>query len=204
MYVKLDQEVIDIVGLYLHPPENALVLSVDEKSQIQAPDRTRPLLPLRPGQAERRTHDYIRHGTTTLFAALDVAEGKVIGECYKRHRHVEFLRFLNLINRRVPKDKEIHLITDNYSTHKHEKVKSWLSHHPRFKFHFTPTSASWLNQVEIWFSILSTKQIRRGAFHSVKDLIQKIKSFIDRHNQNAKPFIWTKTPEEILSKAIPC
>jgi transposase len=198
---NLKEKVIDVVGLYLNPPDNALVLSVDEKSQIQALDRTQPLLPLRPGQVERHTHDYVRHGTTTLFAALDVAQGTVIGECYPRHRHKEFLRFLSLLNRQVSKGKEIHLILDNYSTHKHEKVNRWLNRHRRFKLHFTPTSASWLNQIEIWFGILNVKQIRRGVFRSVDDLIEKIKVFIKRHNENAKPFVWTKNPEYILSMA---
>jgi len=197
----LKEKVVDVVGLYLNPPENALVLSVDEKSQIQAVDRTQPLLPLRPGQVERHTHDYVRHGTTTLFAALDVVQGTVVGECYPRHRHKEFLHFLNLLNRQVPKGKEVHLILDNYSTHKHKKVKRWLKRHRRFKLHFTPTSASWLNQIEIWFGMLSVKQIRRGVFRSVNELIAKIKAFIKRYNENAKPFVWTKSPEYILSNA---
>lgn len=198
----LKEKIVDVVGLYLNPPENALVLSVDEKSQIQALDRTQPLLPLRPGQVERHTHDYVRHGTTTLFAALDVVQGTVVGECYPRHRHKEFLHFLNLLNRQVPKGKEVHLILDNYSTHKHKKVKRWLKRHRRFKLHFTPTSASWLNQIEIWFGILSVKQIRRGVFRSVNELIAKIKTFIKRYNENAKPFVWTKSPEHILSNAV--
>ena len=177
-------------------------MSVDEKSQIQALDRTQPLLPLRPGQVERHTHDYVRHGTTTLFSALDVVQGTVVGECYPRHRHKEFLHFLNLLNRQVPKGKEVHLILDNYSTHKHKKVKRWLKRHRRFKLHFTPTSASWLNQIEIWFGILSVKQIRRGIFWSVNELIVKIKTFIKRYNENAKPFVWTKSPEHILSNVV--
>jgi transposase len=199
----LEEKVLDIVGLYLNPPENALVLSVDEKSQIQALDRTQPLLPLKPHQVERRTHDYKRHGTTTLFASLDTANGAVIGRCYKRHRHQEFISFLNLINRSVPTNKDVHIITDNYSTHKHEKVKKWFKRHKRFHIHFTPTSASWMNQVEIWFGILQAKRIKRGVFVSVKELIQKIETFISHYNENAKPFKWAKTSQEILVKAVP-
>jgi len=187
----LEEKIINVVGLYLDPPENAIVLSVDEKSQIQALERTQPLLPLKFGNAERRTHDYKRHGTTTLFAALDTANGSVIGKCYKRHRHQEFIKFLNLINRNVPKDKEVHIITDNYSTHKHE----------RFQIHFTPTSASWMNQIEIWFGILQAKRIKRGVFISVKDLITKIENFIKSYNENSEPFKWVKTSHEILAKA---
>ena len=198
----LKEKVVDIVGLYLNPPEDALVLSVDEKSQIQALDRTQPLLPLKPHHIERRTHDYKRHGTTTLFASLNTATGSVIGKCYKRHRHQEFISFLNLINRNVPKEKDIHIITDNYSTHKHEKVKNWFKRHKRFHIHFTPTSASWMNQVEIWFGILHAKRIKRGVFISVKDLIQKIEDFIKQYNNNSKPFKWIKTSQEILAKAI--
>lgn len=197
----LEEKVIDIVGLYLDPPENAIVLSVDEKSSIQALDRTQPLLPLKPHHIERRTHDYKRHGTATLFAALDTATGAVLGQCYKRHRHQEFIDFLNLINRNVPKERDIHIITDNYSTHKHEKVKKWFNRHKRFHIHFTPTSASWMNQVEIWFSILQRKQIKRGVFISVKDLIQKIEAFIEHYNQNPNPFKWVKTAQEIMAKA---
>jgi len=197
----LEEKVIDIVGLYLNPPEDAFVLSVDEKSQIQALDRTQPLLPLKPHHIERRTHDYKRHGTTTLFAALDTADGSVIGKCFKRHRHQEFISFLNLINRNVPKDKDIHIITDNYSTHKHEKVKNWFKRHKRFHIHFTPTSASWMNQVEIWFGILHNKRIKRGVFVSVKDLIKKIENFIKHYNEKTKPFKWVKTSQEILAKA---
>ncbi|TET87112.1 MAG: IS630 family transposase [Dehalococcoidia bacterium] len=199
---ELVSKVIDVVGLYLHPPENALVLSVDEKSQIQALDRTQPLLPLRPGQVERHTHDYKRNGTTCLFAALNVAEGTVIGKCQPRHRHQEFLKFLRLIERQTPKDKDIHMILDNYATHKHPEVKEWLEKHPRYHLHFTPTSASWLNQVEIWFGILTQRRIRRGIFKSVKDLIDAIERYIETHNQEPIPFVWTKTPEQILDKAI--
>jgi transposase len=195
-------KVTDVVGLYLHPPENALLLSVDEKSQIQALDRTQPLLQMKPGQVERHTHDYKRNGTTCLFAALNVAEGSVIGKCQPRHRHQDFLRFLRIIERQTPKEKEIHMILDNYSTHKHPKVKEWLGRHPRYHLHFTPTSASWLNQIEIWFSILTERQIRRGIFKSVKDLVDAIERYIAAHNQDPAPFIWTKTPEQILVKAI--
>ena len=195
-------KVTDVVGLYLHPPENALVLSVDEKSQIQALDRTQPLLQMKPGQVERHTHDYKRNGTTCLFAALNVAEGTVIGKCQPRHRHQEFLKFLKLIERQTTKDKEIHMILDHYSTHTHPEVKEWLEKHPRYHLHFTPTSASWLNQIEIWFSILTRRQIRRGIFNSVKDLVDAIERYIAAHNQDPTPFIWTKTPEKILAKAI--
>ncbi len=191
----LEEKIIDIVGLYLNPPENAIVLSVDEKSQIQALDRTQPLLPLKPYQVERRTH-----GTTSLFAALDTATGSVLGKCYNRHRHQEFLNFLNLIN--VSKEKNIHIITDNYSTHKHERVKNWFKRHKRFHIHFTPTGASWMNQVETWFGILQAKRIKRGVFISVKDLIQKIEDFIKHYNKNSRPFKWARTSHEILAKAI--
>jgi putative transposase len=197
----LEEKILDVVGLYLDPPENAIVLSVDEKSSIQALDRTQPLLPLKPHHIERRTHDYKRHGTATLFAALDTATGEVLGKCYKRHRHQEFINFLNVINRNVSKEKDIHIITDNYSTHKHEKVTKWFKQHKRFHIHFTPTSASWMNQVEIWFSILQRRQIKRGIFISVKDLINKIEAFIEHYNQHANPFKWVKTAQEILAKA---
>lgn len=195
-------KVTDVVGLYLHPPENVLILSVDEKSQIQALDRTQPLLPMRPGQIERHTHDYKRNGTTCLFAALNVAEGTVIGKCQPRHRHQEFLKFLRLIEWQTPKEKEIHMILDNYSTHKHPEVKEWLDKHPRYHLHFTPTSASWMNQVETWFSLLTRRQIRRGVFKSVKELVEAIERYIEAHNQNPRPFIWTKTAAQILEKAI--
>jgi transposase len=197
----LEEKVIDIVGLYLSPPDNALVLCVDEKSQIQALDRTQPMLPLKPHQVERHTHDYKRHGTTSLFAALDTATGDLLGKCYKRHRHQEYLNFLNLINRTVPTDKQIHIIADNYSTHKHQNVKRWFAKHKRFHMHFTPTSASWMNQVETWFAILHNKRIKRGIFRSVKDLIQKIEDFIKYYNENSKPFRWAKSSQEILAKA---
>ena len=197
---QLVEKVTDVVGLYLHPPEKALVLSVDEKSQIQALDRTQPLLPMRPGQVERHTHDYVRHGTTTLFAALDVATGQVTGRSYARHRHQEFLRFLQLIAA-THRRGQIHLVLDNYHTHKHPAVKDWLAHHPRFHLHFTPTSASWLNQVEGWFSLLQRRAIRRGVFRSVSVLRAAIQRFLDAWNEQAHPFAWTKTADQILTKA---
>ena len=198
---QLREKVVDIVGLYLNPPEQALVLGVDEKSQIQALQRTQPLLQLRPGQVERHTHDYKRNGTTTLFAALNIATGEVIGECHHRHRHQEFLKFLNQLDKEVP-DKELHLILDNYGTHKQEKVLRWLKRHKRFHLHFTPTGASWMNMVEIWFGILTNQAIRRGSFDSVAHLIGAIKAFLARWNEGAKPFVWTKTAENILTKAV--
>jgi transposase len=198
---QLKEKVVDIVGLYLNPPEAALVLGVDEKSQIQALSRTRPLLQLRPGQVERHTHDYKRNGTTTLFAALNVATGEVIGECQSRHRHQEFLRFLKQLDKEIP-GKGLHLILDNYGTHKQDKVKKWLKRHKRFHLHFTPTGASWMNMVEIWFGILTNQAIRRGSFDSVACLIGAIKAFLSRWNEGAKPFVWTKTAEQILAKAI--
>ena len=197
---QLKEKVVAIVGLYLNPPEQALVLGVDEKSQIQALSRTQPLLQLRPGQVERHTHDYKRNGTTTLFAALNIASGKVIGDCHTRHRHQEFLKFLKLLDKEVP-DKELHLILDNYATHKHEKVQRWLRRHKRFHLHFTPTGASWMNMVEIWFGILSNQAIRRDSFDSVACLIGAIKAFLARWNEGAKPFVWTKTADQILAKA---
>lgn len=195
-------KVIDIVGLYLKPPQNALVLCVDEKSQIQALDRTQPVLPLRPGQAERHTHDYKRHGTACLFAALNIATGRVLADCKPRHRHQEFLAFLKRIDQEYP-DGDIHLILDNYSTHKHQKVQKWLEKHPRYHLHFTPTSASWMNQVETWFSILHNQSLKRGVFRSVDALVESIRRFIEAWNEGAKPFVWTKTAEQILEKAIP-
>jgi len=198
---QLKEKVVDIVGLYLNPPEQALVLGVDEKSQIQALSRTQPLLQLRPGQVERHTHDYKRNGTTTLFAALNVATGEVIGECHPRHRHQEFLRFLKQLDKEI-RDKELHLILDNYGTHKQEKVQKWLKRHKRFHLHFTPTGASWMNMVEIWFGILTNQAIRRGNFDSVAHLVGAIKAFLSRWNEGAKPFIWAKTAEQILAKAV--
>jgi transposase len=192
-------KVRDIVGLYLDPPARALLLSVDEKSQIQALDRTAPLLPMRPGQAERRTHDYVRYGTTSLFAALDVATGRVIGECHRRHRSREFLRFLETIDHTVPADLNIHLILDNYGTHKTAQVRRWFARHPRFHVHFTPTSASWLNLVERWFATLSEKQIKRGTHRSTRALETAIREYLTISNEAPKPFVWHKTADEILA-----
>jgi transposase len=190
----------DVVGLYLNPPNHALVLSVDEKSQIQALDRTQPGLPMKRGRAETVTHDYKRNGTTTLFAALNTLDGTVIGQCLPRHRHQEFLRFLRTIDRQTPKGLNIHLILDNYATHNHPVIKAWLAKHPRFIFHFVPTSSSWLNMVERWLSQITQKRIRRGAFPSVPDLIVAINQYIELTNVSPKPFIWTVTVETILSK----
>jgi len=192
-------KVRDIVGLYLDPPARALLLSVDEKSQIQALDRTAPLLPMRPGQVERRTHDYVRHGTTSLFAALDVASGRVIGECHRRHRSREFLRFLDTIDHTVSTDLDIHLILDNYGTHKTAQVRRWFARHPRFHVHFTPTSASWLNLVERWFATLTHKQIKRGAHRSTRALETAIREYLTISNEAPKPFVWHKTADEILA-----
>jgi len=191
-------KVRDVVGLYLNPPDHALVLGVDEKSQIQALDRTQPLLPMRPGQIERRSHDYQRHGTTSLFAALDIATGRVIGRCYQRHRAVEFRTFLAAVEAAVPAGLDIHLVLDNYATHTAPPVRTWLAGHPRYHLHFTPTSASWLNQVERWFALLSDKQIKRGVHRSVQQLKADIAAFIQTHNNDPKPFIWTKTADAIL------
>ena len=190
----------DIVGLYLNPPEHAMVLSIDEKSQIQALDRTQPGLPMKKGRGETRTHDYKRHGTTTLFAALNVADGKVIGTCMDRHRHQEWLKFLRRIDEQTPADKQLHLIADNYATHKHPRVQSWLKRHPRFHMHFTPTSASWLNMVERFFRDLTDKCIRRGVFHSVEELVTTITASVEQHNHEPKPFIWTAKASDILEK----
>lgn len=189
----------DIVGLYLDPPTKAMVLCVDEKSQIQALDRTQPLLPLAPGIPDRRTHDYERHGTTTLFAALDIATGEVIGQLHRRHRSDEFLQFLRTIESNVPQDLAVHLVMDNYGTHKTPKVKAWFARHPRFHVHFTPTSASWLNQVERWFSTLTTKQIRRGTHRSTRQLEDAIRSYLDIYNTDPKPFVWAKSADDILA-----
>ena len=197
----LVEKVVDIVGLYVNPPEGALVLCVDETSQIQALERTQPLLPMRPGSTERRTHDYRRHGTATLFAALNIATAEVLGTCMQRHRHQEFLRFLRLLNREYP-DGEIHLVLDNYATHKHAKVESWFERHPRFVRHFTPTSASWMNQVETWFGIITSQAIRRGSFSSTDALMKAIHRFIRAWNDGSQPFVWVKTADQILAKAI--
>ena len=195
------EKVRDVVGLYLNPPETrAMVLCVDEKSQVQALQRTQPLLPMRPGQAARRTHDYERHGTTSLFAALDVATGKVIGQCHRRHRHQEFMRFLDRIESEVPADLEIHLVMDNYATHKTPKVAKWFQRHPRYHLHFTPTSASWLNQVERWFAKITEQRLRRSAFYSVADLEKAIADYIATNNANPKPFVWTASADLILNK----
>jgi transposase len=193
-----EEKVTDVVGLYMNPPDRALVLCVDEKSQIQALDRTQPGLPLKKGRGATMTHDYKRHGTTTLFAALDVKSGRVIGECQPRHRAKEFIRFLKRIDRCVKRHLDVHLVLDNYGTHKTAEVKAWLAKHPRFKLHFTPTSASWLNLVERFFAEITTKRIRRGAFTSVANLEEAIHDYLDRHNAEPKPFVWTKSAEVIL------
>jgi transposase len=193
-------KVRDIVGLYLNPPDKAIVLSVDEKSQIQALDRTQPILPLRPGVPERQTHDYERHGTTTLFAALDVAAGKIIGQCQPRHRHQEFLRFLKTVDAAMAPDVPVHLILDNYSTHKHPAVKAWFADHPRYHVHFTPTSASWLNQVERWFAEITRKRIRRGSFRSLHELERAIRDYIRANNKAPQPFQWVATANKIIKK----
>jgi transposase len=196
------EKVRDVVGLYMAPPERAIVLCVDEKSQVQALDRTQPLLPMRPGQAERRTHDYVRHGTTSLFAALNVATGEVIGHCHRRHRHREFLKFLDRIDASVRREPgvEIHLVLDNYATHKAPAVKRWFLRHPEYRLHFTPTSGSWLNQVERFFAEITTKRIRRGAFRSVVALERAIKDYLDEHNRSPRPFAWTADADLILGR----
>lgn len=193
------EKVRDIVGLYLNPPDKALVLCVDEKTQIQALDRSQPLLPMRPGQAERRTHDYVRHGTTSLFAALEVKSGRVVGDFHARHRSVEFRKFLDRIKQAVPHELDVHLILDNYGTHKTSLIHRWLARHPRFHVHFTPTSASWLNLVERWFAALTEKQIRRGVHRSTRELEEAIRRYIEITNRHPQPFIWTKTADEILA-----
>jgi len=194
------EKVRDIVGLYLNPPDHAVVLCVDEKTQVQALQRTQPVLPMGLGYVEGVTHDYIRHGTTTLFAALDVATGEVITKCKRRHRHQEFLSFLRHIDRNVPKELDVHLIVDNYATHKHAKVKAWLARRERYHVHYTPTYASWLNQVERWFGIITQRAIRRGSFSNVKELVKRIEHFVEHHNAQACPFVWTATAESILAK----
>jgi transposase len=199
---KFVEKLEDIVGLYLSPPEHALVLCCDEKSQIQALDRTQPGLPMKKGRAATMTHDYKRNGTTTLFAALNVLDGKVIAQCQQRHRHTEWLKFLRKIDRETPKDKTLHLIADNYATHKHPAVLEWLTKHPRFHMHFTPTSASWLNMVERFFRDITTERLRRGVFTSVPELVRAIDEYIAHHNINPKPFIWTKSARDILQKVI--
>ena len=194
----LIEKVRDIAGLYINPPDHALVLCVDEKSQIQALDRTQPLLPMQPGQLERGTHDYKRHGTTSLFAALDLKTSHVISQFHRRHRSVEFRRFLDVIEAQVPADLDVHLILDNYGTHKTATIRNWFARHPRFHVHFTPTYGSWLNLVERWFAELTNKRIRRGAFRSVRELESAIREFIDVHNEDPKPFVWTRTADQIL------
>jgi len=194
----------DVVGLYLNPPDKALVLCVDEKSQIQALERSQPLLPLRPGIPARQTHDYKRHGTTTLFAALNMLDGTVIGDCMPRHRHQEFIRFLQIINVKTPIDLALHLIVDNYGTHRHPQVQRWLSRHPRFVLHFIPTSSSWVNMVERWFAEITSKRIRRGSFRNVKELIKAINSYIQSHNQNPRVFVWTASVQSIMTKITKC
>ena len=196
----LVEKLTDVVGLYLNPPDKALVLCVDEKSQIQALDRTQPGLPMKPGRRGTLTHDYVRHGTTTLFAALNVAEGKVIGGCFQRHRHEEFLKFLRQIDRQTSPELALHLIVDNYGTHKHARVRDWLKKRPRFHLHFTPTSSSWLNLVERRFAELTRKRIRRGSFHSVAELATTIEDYIRTNNQNPRPLVWTQRVEAILEK----
>ena len=198
------EKLYDVVGLYLNPPDRALVLCVDEKSQIQALDRTQPGLPLRPGRGATFTHDYVRHGTTTLFAALSMLDGKVIGQCMPRHRHQEFIRFLKSIDAHIPTGPQLHLIVDNYSTHKHPRVQSWLARHPRFHLHFIPTSSSWLNLVERWFRDLTDKRIRRGSFTSVPELIQAIMDYVNNHNQNPRIFVWSAPVERIMNKIAKC
>jgi transposase len=197
---KFAAKVQDVVGLCIDPPDHALVLSVDEKSQIQALDRTQPGLPMKRGRCGTMTHDYRRHGTTTLFAAFNVLEGKVIGQCMNRHRHQEFIRFLNKINRETPAERALHLIIDNYATHKHPKVRAWLERHPRFHFHFTPTSASWLNAVEGFFAKLTKQRLKRGVFKSIVDLQTAINRYLAETNANPKPFIWTADPDAIIKK----
>jgi transposase len=197
---ELETKVRDVVGLYLNPPDKAVVLSIDEKSQIQALDRTAPILPMRPGLPEKATHDYVRHGTTTLFAALEVATGKVTDACYPRHRHEEFLRFLKHVAKTYPRVR-LHIVVDNYATHKHPDVQAWLAKNKRITLHFTPTSGSWLNMVEIFFGIITRQAIRRGSFTSVKDLIAAIQTYIDGWNERCRPFTWTKTADQILEKA---
>lgn len=198
------EKLADVVGVYLDPPDRAVVLCVDEKSQIQALDRTQPGLPLKKGRCGTMTHDYKRNGTTCLFAALNVLEGTVIGSCYPRHRNVEFLKFLRKINSETPKGLDLHLILDNYGTHTHPNVKKWLKKRPRFHLHFIPTSSSWVNLIERWFAELTEKRVRRGVFKSVPDLIEAIEDFMRTYNENPKPFVWTKKVDQILQKVNSC
>jgi len=192
------EKVRDIVGLYLNPPERALVLCVDEKAQIQALDRTQPLLPMRPGQIERRTHDYERHGTTSLFAALEMASGRIIGECHRRHRAIEFRRFLDTVDAATPAELDVHVILDNYGTHKTASIQRWLLRRPRYHLHFTPTGSSWINLVERWFATLTERQLRRGTYRSTQELENALKHYVNTYNQDPKPFKWTKTADQIL------
>ena len=198
------EKLYDVVGLYLNPPDKALVLCVDEKSQIQALDRTQPGLPIKKGRCGTMTHDYKRHGTTTLFAALSMLDGKVIGDCMPRHRHQEFIRFLNKIDAETPSNLDRHLIVDNYATHKHPRVKSWMRRHPRFHIHFIPTSSSWLNLVERWFREITDKRIRRGSFHNVAELIAAIEDYLKCHNQNPRVFVWKASADSIMTKIAKC
>ena len=199
-----EEKLTDVVGMYLNPPDKAVVLCVDEKTQIQALDRTQPGLPMKKGRCGTMTHDYKRNGTTCLFAAMNVLEGKVIGSCYPRHRNIEFLKFLRTINLEVPPNLDIHMILDNYGTHGHPNVKLWLEKHPRFKLHFTPTSSSWLNLVERWFGEITRKRIRRGVFRSVPELVAAIEEYINCNNESPKPFVWTKRAEDIINKVAHC
>jgi len=198
------EKLTDVVGVYLNPPDKAVVLCVDEKTQVQALDRTQPSLPMKKGRCGTMTHDYNRNGTTCLFAAMNVLEGKVLGSCYPRHRNIEFLKFLRTIDREVARELDIHMILDNYGTHGHPKVKAWLEKHPRFILHFTPTSSSWLNLVERWFGEITRKRIRRGVFRSVPELVAAIEEYIRYHNENPKPFVWTKRAEDIIKKVTHC
>lgn len=197
---QFENKLIDVVGLYMNPPDNAIVFSFDEKSQIQALDRTQPSLPMKEGRPGTVTHDYKRNGTTTLFAALNTLTGKVIGKCFPRHRHEEFIAFLKLIDKETPKGKQIHIVLDNYATHKHEDVRKWLDKHKRFHLHFTPTSSSWLNLVERWFREITDKAIRRGVFASVDQLVRTIDNYVAHNNEAPRPFVWTKTAGEIIAK----
>jgi len=201
---RFEEKLTDVVGVYLNPPDKAAVLCVDEKTQVQALDRTQPGLPMKKGRCGTMTHDYKRNGTTCLFAAMNVLEGKVLGSCYPRHRHIEFLKFLRTIDREISSELDIHMILDNYGTHGHPNVKNWLKKHPRFKLHFTPTSSSWLNLVERWFGEITRKKIRRGVFRSVPELISAIEDYIRYHNEDPKPFVWTKRAEDIIEKVAHC
>ena len=201
---RFEEKLTDVVGVYLNPPDKAVVLCVDEKTQVQVLDRTQPGLPMKKGRCGTMTHDYKRHGTTCLFAAMNVLEGKVLGSCYPRHRHIEFLKFLRTIDREITGDMDIHMILDNYGTHGHPNVKTWLEKHPRFKLHFTPTSSSWLNLIECWFGEITRKRIRRGTFRSVPELIDAIEEYIRLNNEDPKPFVWTKRAEDIIKKVSNC